>query len=246
MSILIMSQVWEHSAQEGGALLVLLALADFANEAGESWPSLGTLGRKARLGERQTRYVLRALEEAGEIRVKVQGGPRGCNLYTVTLGGQSSAGGHKLPGGKRLPGEGAVERREGGQSDSPKPSGTIKEPSSGHQSALVAELEDDDMKGKRTRIPEDFRLTPEMAAWAAENCPAVNAQHATEEFVDYWQHRKGSGGMKQYWDRTWRNRMRAKQERAELSQRQGRYGTNGTTRRAGAFASIPGNEWMGR
>ena len=35
MSVKIMTRVWAHSQQKGGELLVMLALADFANDAGE-------------------------------------------------------------------------------------------------------------------------------------------------------------------------------------------------------------------
>jgi hypothetical protein len=38
-----MAHVWAHSQRKDGELLVMLALADFANDAGESWPSLKQL-----------------------------------------------------------------------------------------------------------------------------------------------------------------------------------------------------------
>ena len=63
-----MSRVWAHSQQKGGELLVMLALADFANDAGEAWPSIPVLSEKARLSARQTQRVLNTLEAAGESR----------------------------------------------------------------------------------------------------------------------------------------------------------------------------------
>src|SRR5262249_22305654 len=62
MSIKVMTRVWTHSQRKDGELLVMLALADFANDAGECWPSILTLAQKARLTERQTRRVLKRLE----------------------------------------------------------------------------------------------------------------------------------------------------------------------------------------
>lgn len=74
MSVRVMADVWEHSEMEGGALLVLLALADWANDEGKCWPRAETLAKKARLSTRQLSRVLTSLEDAGEITVPP--GPR--------------------------------------------------------------------------------------------------------------------------------------------------------------------------
>src|SRR3990167_8256188 len=68
MSIRIMTQVWEHSKQKGTFLLVLLALADSANDEGYCWPSIKTLSRKSRMLERNLRVILSKLEGDGELK----------------------------------------------------------------------------------------------------------------------------------------------------------------------------------
>jgi len=45
MSIEHMTLVWKHSKKGGTALLLLLAIADFANDDGVAWPSLATPSR---------------------------------------------------------------------------------------------------------------------------------------------------------------------------------------------------------
>ncbi len=81
-----MGRVWAQSSRKDGELLVLLALADFANDQGESWPSVPVLAHKARLSERQARKVLDKLEQAGEIRrVRSNGGRNRRNHYVVLL-----------------------------------------------------------------------------------------------------------------------------------------------------------------
>ena len=78
MSIRVQSEVWEHSSQKGGALLVLLALADNANnETHLAWPSVRDLARRSRMSERQVRNILRQLEAAKEIRCIEPGGMYG-------------------------------------------------------------------------------------------------------------------------------------------------------------------------
>lgn len=86
MSVKIMARVWAQSTRKDGELLVLLALADFANDAGECWPSIPILAEKARLTERQVRRVLDKLEEIGEIRrIRSSGGRNKRTRYSIAL-----------------------------------------------------------------------------------------------------------------------------------------------------------------
>src|SRR5262249_49593079 len=86
MSVRVMARVWAHSQQSGGGLLVMLALADFANDAGECWPSIPVLAQKARLTDREIRYLLPKLEVAGEVRLqRSNGGRNRRNRYVVTV-----------------------------------------------------------------------------------------------------------------------------------------------------------------
>lgn len=78
MSVKVMSWVWENSPNQGGELLVLLGMADHANDAGERiFPSVESLGKKARLSRRQVQRILRKLEETGQIKQLGHHIPRG-------------------------------------------------------------------------------------------------------------------------------------------------------------------------
>ena len=83
MSIKIMSKLWENGPQNKTQLLVLLALADFANDEGRCWPSMATIGKKARLTERGARKVVRQLEADGWLEVHIGSGRHRCNVYIV-------------------------------------------------------------------------------------------------------------------------------------------------------------------
>ena len=80
-----MAEVWDHSKASDSKLIILLAIADFANEEGIAWPGVKTLAKKARLGLRETQYVLRQLEASGELRTLIKAGPKKCNLYQVMV-----------------------------------------------------------------------------------------------------------------------------------------------------------------
>jgi DnaD/phage-associated family protein len=77
MSIKHMSIVWDSSSHSGNALLVLLAIADHANDEGICWPSISTIAKKARISERQTKRIIQDLADSGEIEIVKRGDGRG-------------------------------------------------------------------------------------------------------------------------------------------------------------------------
>ena len=85
MSIEKTSEVWKHSRQKSGALLVLLALADFTNSKGIAWPAVSTLARKVRMSKRNVQRCVRALQKAGELEVLWNQGRRGSNVYRICV-----------------------------------------------------------------------------------------------------------------------------------------------------------------
>lgn len=78
-----MSQVWRNGPKDGNDLLVLLALADFADDDGYCWPSMASIAVKARMTERGARKIARRLEESGYLSCEVGGGRGGSNRYRV-------------------------------------------------------------------------------------------------------------------------------------------------------------------
>lgn len=126
-----MARVWELSQHGGTDLLMLLAIADFADDHGNAYPSVTTLAEKCRMKQRNAQVILGTLRSSGELEVRPNEGPRGTNLYRVTLasGGvqhsaplQSSAPLHSsAPGG-------AKECAKGVQHSAPEPSLNHHEP----------------------------------------------------------------------------------------------------------------------
>lgn len=91
MSIKLMSHVWETATVNGSDMLVLLALADYGNDQGESiYPSMQSLASKARLSVDQTRRVIHKLIADGVVELVEAGGWRGNrnrpNEYRIVLG----------------------------------------------------------------------------------------------------------------------------------------------------------------
>jgi hypothetical protein len=126
VSIRILSRIWESGPEDRGELLVLLALADFSNDAGESWPAVASIARKARMDERSARRILRKLEASGWLTSDIGGGRHGCSRYRINP--DTVPHGHSVPPDKTStkPGQNEPETRT---PVSPEPSRTIKEPS---------------------------------------------------------------------------------------------------------------------
>ncbi len=86
MSIRVMNRVWEQSQHKEGTLLVLLALADYADDNGVCWPAQPEIAKKARLTDRQIRNVLKDLIAEGELLFVPSKGRGRPAVYCVLTG----------------------------------------------------------------------------------------------------------------------------------------------------------------
>jgi hypothetical protein len=91
MSVSMMDRVWRYSAAKATDLLIMLSIADFANDVGEAWPSVATLAKKSRLKDRATQYAIHRLMRSGELKIFKNKGPRGCHVYRITIANPSGA-----------------------------------------------------------------------------------------------------------------------------------------------------------
>jgi len=124
MSIKCLAWVLEHSEARLSDRLVLLALADFAHDdGGMAFPSIATLGHKARIGRSTCKASLRRLEKNDEI-ASTGITQHGTTIYQVLMTvekGADSAGGQDLTGGQGLA-KGGQSLAGGGPKSGPNPS----------------------------------------------------------------------------------------------------------------------------
>lgn len=85
MSIKIMSQVWENADVSDTDLLLLLAMADFANDDCTCWPSIETLAKRIRKTTRSVTRSVNSLEKKGLIEVLVRGAGRQSSRYKIIV-----------------------------------------------------------------------------------------------------------------------------------------------------------------
>jgi predicted transcriptional regulator len=86
MSVRVMNLVWTSARyKDASTMLLLLALADWANDEGVCFPSIPKLAEKARMSDRNARYILRKLENDGVISIEENRGRNHSNRYYINL-----------------------------------------------------------------------------------------------------------------------------------------------------------------
>lgn len=233
MAIGVMTWVWNHSRSRHGARLVLLAIADCASgDGGNAWPSNAELRRKSGLGERAVQTALADLVSLGELEVRYNEGPSGCNRYRVLMTPRNictpaeSAPPQKMRGSKRVS-PASPQAKADTPAESAPPQILQPPPQNLHptpaESAPVTVLEpkanqhqktssSGGARERATRLPEDFAVTPEMVTWAREHVPrlvdAGRAKSETDKFRDYWGAEGGQRARKVDWVKAWHTWMR--------------------------------------
>ena len=83
MSIKIMTKVWDESTKKGSTLLLLLAIADHADDNGFCWPGIARLAHKIRMSPQSVMRKVQELERDGELAVVRQQGEH--NWYVIRI-----------------------------------------------------------------------------------------------------------------------------------------------------------------
>lgn len=213
MSVRVITWVWDHSVSSGTDRLVMLALADNADDRGACWPSMLTIARKARISERTARRSVRTLEELGEL-VSVRGGGMASNRYRINLDPRVALAdpGHDDPAAIGTPGQNDPP----GQIDPGVITDISARPAPVNMAAgsPVTEEPSIDKSSKRTkgapasrgsRLPENWMRSPADIEWQhTEGIPDEFARVVTGEFKDYWLGAAGRNASKVNWSRAWR------------------------------------------
>ena len=158
MSIRVMSAVWDRGPDDKSELLLLLALADYANDDGACWPSINSLMQKSRLSERGVQSVLKRLAADGWIEIEPGNGRNHTNLYRII---NPAAPAPRTKCTPQADAETPHMTAINPAAPAPKPLRTVKEPSENVRKVLCTVLSEkaaDDFiahrKAKRAKLTE--------------------------------------------------------------------------------------------
>lgn len=201
MSVKAIGQVLELSGHAGTELLMLVVLADYSDDAGNSYPAVASLARKCRMSPRNANYILTALQASGELRVLKNQGPKGTNRFRIML---DQLG--KRPLKPSAPLKPTSAPPEAGFPKPLKP--TSDEPSLNRQEPERVRAKRSPAADRGSRLPADWTLPADLKAWATATRPDIDPEETAASFIDHWHAQPGAKGLKASWPATWRNWVR--------------------------------------
>jgi hypothetical protein len=221
MSLRATAWAWTQKAPTHGAKLVLLALADHADEIGLCWPSLERVASMTGLSVRAVRMALRDLEASVMITTDQNRGRGNTSRYALCINGaavnpakpsgftpekEEAVAGFDPEENRQMATENRQSTTQNRQSttenrkqlppEPSEPSGTIKEPS---------------VRARGARLDADWWPTPSDQTFARDL--GLDPMITADSFRDYWTARTGAGASKLDWSATWRNWCRRDAER---------------------------------
>ena len=193
---------------------MLVVLADYSDDAGNSYPGVASLARKCRMSSRNANYILKALQASGELRVLKNEGPKGTNRYRIMLA-QLGMSPLKLasPHEARFTLKPTSATPEAGfpkplKPTSDEPSLNRHEPSGGARKRATSTP-----KSKRaTRLASDWTLPDDYRAFCKAERPELDADVVAQDFRDYWHAKAGADAAKRDWLATWRRWVRSEHQ----------------------------------
>ena len=193
-----MSAAWAIALPDSEKL-VLLALADWSDDAGLCWPSVKKLAEKCSKSERTIQGALKSLEAKGQITRDQRPG-HGCKYTIHPRSGCTPAESAPPQRLRQTPAAAApntsltrqYSEANASSSPAPQPKPKARDPAKG------------------TRLPETWEPTPADHAYAANlGLTPEEIARAALEFRNYWCARAGRDATKLRWDLTWNNRVLA-------------------------------------
>lgn len=225
MSVYISTAVWRHSQASGNTLLVLVALADQANDDGECWPKIEQIAKRCKL-DRSTvlRHLKKLRDQHGELTWEDRHAAGKSSLYRITVRERepqtSSRSATSLvtdcdEAGRNGATTLVADCDEAGRTVAT--TGTVIETSlepsvvedmapKAPETTCTEVVRLDTARG--SRLPERWRPDQDTISKMRAERPLIDLRAEHDKFTDYWRAQPGAKGRKVDWTATWRNWIR--------------------------------------
>lgn len=188
-----MSAVFESKTLGPTERLVMLALADHADDEGKCYPSILRLCERTGLSERAVQNNVKKLADAGYLSVHIGGGKGNANLYFVSPNPAADAPRTKCTPAPDAP-QTPHEVRPNPAPDAPEPSGTIIEPS----------IEAAPRRRRKPEVPIPDGWVPNERNIADAQERGFTAWEIEDEADKFRNHHTSKGTLFRDWDAGWR------------------------------------------
>lgn len=215
MSVIWIARVWPLEIP-ATSKLVLLSLADQANDSGTCWPSQPQIAKRCSLTDRAVRIQIQFLEEAGMLTRAVKPGV-GTTFVLTWLEAEPR---NDVPPRNNIPLRNDVPATP--EQSSGNPGTTFRQTVSKRQqpSEAAGKPAPGDagrkQQSKGSRLPADWILPKPWGEWAVAEVPSWTpdqVRKVADKFRDYWIAKPGREAIKADWLATWRNWVRREAER---------------------------------
>ena len=195
--------------------LVLLKLADNANDQGECWPSYQYIADQCEISKRSAMNHIEALLDAGFLTKTVRKGVKGnsSNVYLLNLDAKPANNGGANPAPPSA-GDSLGSANAAPPSANAAPGGSANAaPGISHSLEPVNESVNESLavppKSKKSKrlssVPDEFLVDQRMLDWLAQNQITTDWRTATSNFLD---HHRAKGTKMADWVAGWRTWMR--------------------------------------
>lgn len=192
---------------------MLLAIADFSDDHGKAYPSVGTLSNKCRMSRRNVQYVINNLKDSGELTVAIKKGPppKFPNLYRINLNALQAQPIAQVQSSARTS---AIQRMSDAQPIAHKPSVTVinhkgrfsKSASpKGEYQTTGKQTEPKKAQSRGERLSPDWQLPDDWRSWCVQCRPDLDPDDVALVFKNHWIAKPGLGACKLNWYATWQN-----------------------------------------
>ena len=208
---------------------LLMVMANYANESGIAFPSVGTLMADTGMGKRTIVRAKKELLEAGLIEKMPRYGQSGIRLSIhIKEGEKTPQSANPAPQSATAAPNGARNdtlshgATAAPQSANPAPqSATAATPPNHHLTTNnhhtlippTPQPKKSTASKRGHRLPDDWQPSQELIDYATER--NLDPQREAEDFRDYWHSKPGAGGVKLDWNATWRTWCRRSADRQQ-------------------------------
>ena len=194
--------------------LVLLKLADNANDQGECWPSYQYIADQCEISRSTVKNHIRELEKSGLLtrEYRKNGTVNQSNVFHLTLDQSIQGVGQQMPGvgqpmsevGQQVPEGGAADDLGGGAVDDPRTSHSLEPVNEPVIEPLSVPAKPKKPK-PASAVPDEFVVDQRMLDWLDENQITTDWCTETNNFLD---HHRAKGSKMVDWVASWRTWMR--------------------------------------
>jgi hypothetical protein len=175
MSVEVQALIWKHAPYRGNTLIAFLALGDWSDDEGVSWPKMASLAKKSRQSIRNAHYAVELLKRDRFLSIESHRGAGKHNQFRINMQKLHILAGKNVQSATKKYATSNLKICKTEQPNKEEPSGTVNEPSVSQTQRPPRKPEDDvsqpdtdlqvqEIAALHPKIHDPFHLTKEVSS----------------------------------------------------------------------------------